>query len=171
MPRSKIFSMSLTLIAALDLDHGIGKGNQLLWHLPDDFQHFKQLTMGHCVIMGRKTLESLPRLLPKRTHIVLSRDPNYQREHCIVVTSIEEAIAVAQQQDQQPFVIGGGEIYRLALPYATSLELTQVQARFQADTFFPEIDPREWQLIRRDFHPKDERHAYDFYFVTYNKLL
>ncbi|MEB3074235.1 dihydrofolate reductase [Capnocytophaga gingivalis] len=162
--------MSLTLIAALDLDNGIGKENQLLWHLPDDFQHFKHLTMGHCVIMGRKTLESLPKLLPKRTHIVLSRDKNYQREHCIMVSSIQEAIAVAHKQDEHPFVIGGGEVYKLALPYATTLELTRVQAHFQADTFFPEIDLQVWQLVRQDFHPKDERHPHDFYFETYKLL-
>ncbi len=170
MPRSKSTTMSLTLIAALDLDNGIGKENQLLWHLPDDFQHFKRLTMGHCVIMGRKTLESLPKLLPKRTHIVLSRDKNYQREHCTMVSSIQEAIAVAHEQDEHPFVIGGGEVYKLALPYATTLELTRVQAHFQADTFFPEIDLQVWQLVRQDFHPKDERHPYDFYFETYKLL-
>ena len=170
MPRSKSTTMSLTLIAALDLDNGIGKENQLLWHLPDDFQHFKHLTMEHCVIMGRKTLESLPKLLPKRTHIVLSRDKNYQREHCIMVSSIQEAIAVAHEQDEHPFVIGGGEVYKLALPYATTLELTRVQAHFQADTFFPEIDLQVWQLVRQDFHPKDERHPYDFYFETYKLL-
>ena len=170
MPRSKSTTMSLTLIAALDLDNGIGKENQLLWHLPDDFQHFKHLTTGHCVIMGRKTLESLPKLLPKRTHIVLSRDKNYQREHCIMVSSIQEAIAVAHEQDEHPFVIGGGEVYKLALPYATTLELTRVQAHFRADTFFPEIDLQVWQLVRQDFHPKDERHPYDFYFETYKLL-
>ena len=170
MPRSKSTTMSLTLIAALDLDNGIGKENQLLWHLPDDFQHFKHLTMGHCVIMGRKTLESLPQLLPKRTHIVLSRDKNYQREHCIMVSAIQEAIAVSHEQDEHPFVIGGGEVYKLALPYATTLELTRVQAHFQADTFFPEIDLQVWQLVRQDFHPKDERHPYDFYFETYKLL-
>lgn len=170
MPRSKSTTMSLTLIAALDLDNGIGKENQLLWHLPDDFQHFKHLTMGHCVIMGRKTLESLPKLLSKRTHIVLSRDKNYQREHCIMVSSIQEAIAVSHEQDEHPFVIGGGEVYKLALPYATTLELTRVQAHFQADTFFPEIDLQVWQLVRQDFHPKDERHPYDFYFETYKLL-
>lgn len=170
MPRSKSTTMSLTLIAALDLDNGIGKENQLLWHLPDDFQHFKRLTMGHCVIMGRKTLESLPKLLPKRTHIVLSRDKNYQKEHCTMVSSIQEAIAVAHEQDEHPFVIGGGEVYKLALPYATTLELTRVQAHFQADTFFPEIDLQVWQLVRQDFHPKDERHPYDFYFETYKLL-
>jgi len=170
LPRSKSTTMSLTLIAALDLDNGIGKENQLLWHLPDDFQHFKHLTMGHCVIMGRKTLESLPKLLSKRTHIVLSRDKNYQREHCIMVSSIQEAIAVSHEQDEHPFVIGGGEVYKLALPYATTLELTRVQAHFQADTFFPEIDLQVWQLVRQDFHPKDERHPYDFYFETYKLL-
>ena len=103
--------MSLTLIAALDLENGIGKNNQLLWHLPDDFARFKQLTMGHCVIMGRRTWESLPKLLPKRTHIIISREELPQREHCVVTSSIEEAIIEAKKRDASPFVIGGGEIY------------------------------------------------------------
>ena len=103
--------MSLTLIAALDLNNGIGKHNQLLWHLPDDFAHFKQKTVGHTVIMGRKTFESLPKMLPNRTHIILSREKTFQKEGCIVVSSIEEAIKEAHKQDQSPFVIGGGEVY------------------------------------------------------------
>ena len=151
--------MSLTLIAALDLENGIGKNNQLLWHLPDDFARFKQLTMGHCVIMGRRTWESLPKLLPKRTHIIISREELPQREHCVVTSSIEEV------------VIGGGEIYQQTISLATTLELTRVQAHIEADTFFPEIDLTQWELIERVFHPKDERHAYDFYFETYNKHL
>ena len=87
-----------------------------------------------------------------------------------MVSSIQEAIAVAHEQDEHPFVIGGGEVYKLALPYATTLELTRVQAHFQADTFFPEIDLQVWQLVRQDFHPKDERHPYDFYVETYKLL-
>ena len=87
-----------------------------------------------------------------------------------MVSSIQEAIAVAHEQDEHPFVIGGGEVYKLALPYATTLELTRVQAHFRADTFFPEIDFQVWQLVRQDFHPKDERHPYDFYFETYKLL-
>ena len=157
--------MSLTLIAALDLENGIGKNNQLLWHLPDDFPRFKQLTMG------RKTWESLPNLLPKRTHIIISREELPQREHCVVTSSIEEAIIEAKKRDASPFVIGGGEIYRQTISLATTLELTRVQAHIEADTFFPEIDLTQWELIERVFHPKDERHAYDFYFETYNKHL
>ena len=163
--------MSLTLIAALDLENGIGKNNQLLWHLPDDFARFKQLTMGHCVIMGRRTWESLPKLLPKRTHIIISREELPLREHCVVTSSIEEAIVEAKKRDASPFVIGGGEIYRQTISLATTLELTRVQAHIEADTFFPEIDLTQWELIERVFHPKDERHAYDFYFETYNKHL
>ena len=95
------------------------------------------------------------------------------RELCgkpLIAHTIEQAIAIAQEQDEQPFVIGGGEVYKLAMPYATTLELTHVQAHFQADTFFPEIDLQRWQCVRRDFHPQDERHAYDFYFETYKLL-
>jgi len=159
--------MSLTLIAALDLENGIGKDNQLLWHLPDDFLHFKQLTMGHCVIMGRRTWESLPRMLPNRTHIIVSKEELLQREHCVIVSSVEEAILQAYERDNTPFVIGGGEIYRQTISLATTLELTRVQAHLQADVFFPQIDTSQWELVKQVFHSKDERHLYDFYFETY----
>lgn len=161
--------MSLTLICAIDENNSLGKENQLLWHLPDDFLHFKNLTMGHSVIMGRKTFESLPKALPKRKNIVITRQKNYMAIGGVVVSSLEEALKEALKDDDNPFVIGGGEIYRVAMPLATRLEITRVHATFEADTFFPEINPSLWKLTRSEYHPKDEKHAYDFSFETYIK--
>lgn len=163
--------MNVTLICAIDENNSLGKENRLLWHLPDDFIRFKSLTMGHSIIMGRKTFESLPNPLPKRKNIVITRQKNYAPAGCIVVSSLEEALQEAQKDDENPYVIGGGEIYRLAMPLATTLEITRVHSVFQADTFFPEIDPLQWKLIKTEYHPKDEKHAFDFTFETYQKLV
>lgn len=163
--------MNVTLICAVGENNSLGKENRLLWHLPDDFIRFKSLTMGHSIIMGRKTFESLPNPLPKRKNIVITRQKNYAPAGCIVVSSLEEALQEAQKDDENPYVIGGGEIYRLAMPLATTLEITRVHSVFQADTFFPEIDPLQWKLIKTEYHPKDEKHAFDFTFETYQKLV
>lgn len=163
--------MNVTLICAIGENNSLGKENRLLWHLPDDFIRFKSLTMGHSIIMGRKTFESLPNPLPKRKNIVITRQKNYAPAGCVVVSSLEEALQEAQKDDENPYVIGGGEIYRLAMPLATILEITRVHSVFQADTFFPEIDPLQWKLIKTEYHPKDEKHAFDFTFETYQKLV
>jgi dihydrofolate reductase len=157
----------LTLIAAIGKNRELGKDNQLLWHLPDDFKHFKEKTTGHCIIMGRKTFESLPKLLLNRKHIVISRQKDFKFAGCEVVNSIEEAIFEAEKYDANPFVIGGGEIYKLAIPFANCLEITKVNQEFQADTFFPEIDTSVWKLEKSIFHSKDEKHKFDFTFETY----
>lgn len=154
------------LIAAMAENRALGKDNQLLWHLPDDFKRFKQLTSGHYIIMGRKTFESLPGKLPNRTHIIVSRQMGYQVDDCLTVNSLEEALRQVPQ-DQDVFIIGGGEIYTQALPIADVVELTRVHTEVEADTFFPEIKSNEWQLTSEDYHPKDEKHAFDFTFETY----
>lgn len=156
----------IILIAAAAENHALGKNNELCWHLPDDFKRFKQLTSGHHIIMGRKTFESFPKPLPNRTHIVISRQENYRPEGCIVTDSIEKAIAISPK-DEDIYIIGGGEIYNLALPYADKIELTRVHEVFDADAFFPEIDMKEWNLMTEEFHPKDEKHNCDFTFQTY----
>lgn len=156
----------IILIAAAAENHALGKNNELCWHLPDDFKRFKQLTSGHHIIMGRKTFESFPKPLPNRTHIVISRQENYRPEGCIVTDSIEKAIAISPK-DEDIYIIGGGEIYNLALPYADKIELTRVHEVFDADAFFPEIDMKEWNLTTEEFHPKDEKHNCDFTFQTY----
>lgn len=154
------------MIAAAAENNALGKDNEMVWHLPNDFKRFKQLTTGHHIIMGRKTFESFPKPLPNRTHIIITRQKNYHPENCIVVSSMEEAIEKAPE-NQDVFVIGGGEIYTLGLPFADKIELTRVHARFEADAFFPALNADEWQLEKEEFHPKDEKHNFDFTFQTF----
>lgn len=158
----------ITLIAAAAENNALGKNNDLLWHLPDDFKRFKQLTSHHYIIMGRKTFESFPKPLPNRTHVIVTRQKNYQHEGCIVVSSLKEAIAIAPK-DETVFVIGGGEIYKQSIEIADCIELTRVHTTLEADTFFPEIDLTEWKLTFEEFHPKDEKHQYSFTFQTFHK--
>ncbi|WP_054851899.1 dihydrofolate reductase [Olleya sp. ITB9] len=161
---------TLTMIVAAGQNNEIGKNNDLIWHLRDDLKRFKTLTSGHHIIMGRKTFESFPKPLPNRTHIVISRQTNYNApEGVIVVNSLDAAIAHAKN-DTQPFIIGGGEIYKLAMPYATKIELTRVHSTFDADTFFPEVDLNVWKETENTFHKKDSEHDYEFSFLTYEKL-
>jgi len=158
----------ITMIAAAAENNALGKENDLVWHLPDDFKRFKQLTSGHHIIMGRKTFESFPKPLPNRTHIVITRQKDYKPEGCVVVHSIKEALSLAKE-DPQPFIIGGGEIYTLALPFADRIELTRVHGTFEADAFFPEFDPSLWKLVSSEFHPADERHKFAFTYQTFDK--
>lgn len=159
---------TITMIAAVGENNALGKDNNLLWHLPDDFKRFKQLTTGHTIIMGRKTFESFPKPLPNRTHVIITRDRNYNVEYdaCIVVHSFEEAIKLTEG-DANPFIIGGGEIYKQGEEFADKLEITRIHENFEADTFFPEVDENIWKLIGSEYHPKDERHKYDFTYLTY----
>jgi dihydrofolate reductase len=156
------------MIAAVGENNALGKDNDLLWHLPDDFKRFKQLTTGHCIIMGRKTFESFPKPLPNRTHIIVTRDKNYKTTHedCIVTHSLADAIKHTHL-DENPFIIGGGEIYKQGEEFANKLEITRVHANFEADTYFPEINETVWQLIASEYHPKDAKHIYDFTYLTY----
>lgn len=153
-------------IAAIGLNNELGKDNQLIWHLPNDFKRFKTLTTGHYIIMGRKTFESFPKPLPNRTHVIITRQKNYTAENCIVVDSLKKAIAICPK-DEDVYIIGGGEIYNQSIDFADKLEITKVFHSFEADTFFPEIDTAKWELVSEEFHPKDEKHAYAFCFQTY----
>ena len=156
----------ITMIAAAAENNALGKDNDLVWHLPDDFKRFKRLTSGHYIIMGRKTFESFPRLLPDRTHVIITRKEDYQPEGTIVVNSLEEALRVSKL-DEQPFIIGGGEIYKMGMDVADRIELTRVHAEFEADTYFPEIDKNKWELVKEQFHEKDEKHDHSFTYLTY----
>lgn len=161
-------SQRITIIAAVSTNQALGKDNQLIWHLSKDLQHFKKLTNGHAVIMGRKTFESMPRALPNRTNIVITRQTDYRAENIKVASSISEALGIAKN-DPRPFIIGGGEIYKDSMKIAVEIELTRVHASFEADTFFPEINPHEWQEVWREEHPADEVHAHAFTFIRYQK--
>ncbi len=154
------------MIAAAAENNALGKDNQLLWHLPDDFKRFKQMTTGHPIIMGRKTFESFPSPLPNRQHIVITRQNDYHPASCDVVANLEDAFKMAHSSDAI-FIIGGGEIYDLALPYADTIELTRVHAEFEADAFFPKLNLGEWRLTKSEFHPKDDKHQYNFSYETY----
>ncbi|WP_158210185.1 dihydrofolate reductase [Myroides phaeus] len=161
--------MKLILIAAAAENNALGKNNEMLWHLPDDFKHFKNLTSNHFIIMGRKTFESFPKPLPNRTHIIITRQADYTAsEGCIVVASLEDALAIVKEQ-AEVFVIGGGEIYKLALPFADRIELTRVHTSLDADAFFPEFSLGEWKLKKEEFHSIDEKHQYSFTFQTFEK--
>jgi len=158
----------LTLIAAVARNGVIGIGNRLPWHLPADLKHFKALTLGHAVIMGRKTWESLPekfRPLPGRHNIVITRNTSYRVEGATVATSLPAALAAAD--GSEAFVIGGAELYAAALPLADRLQLTEIDATFEGDTWFPAIDPGIWREAARESHRGDA--GFDYAFVTYQK--
>lgn len=156
----------IIMIAAASENNALGKNNELVWHLPNDFKRFKNLTSGHHIIMGRKTFESFPKPLPNRTHIVISHQENYNPEGCIVVNSMEKALEKCPS-NEAIFIIGGGEIYNLGLPFSDKIELTRVHHTFEADAFFPEIDPRDWELINSEFQSKDDKHLFDYSYQTY----
>jgi dihydrofolate reductase len=156
------------LIAAAAENNALGKDNQLVWHLPDDFKRFKQLTTGHYIVLGRKTFESFPKPLPNRTHVIITRQKNYKAEGCIIVYSVEEAMKVVPK-NETIFIIGGAEIYKQTIDFADKIELTRVHTSVDADAFFPEIDSDKWILKEEEFHPKDEKHTYDFTFQTFLK--
>src|SRR5690606_5005999 len=136
-----------TILAAVGENNALGKDNDLVWHLPDDFKRFKELTTGHYRAIGRRTFESIRKPLPNRTHVVMTRQMEYKPEGCIVVIRIEKALELAKE-DEQPFIIGGGEIYKLGIPFSDKIELTRVHESFDADTFFPEINEQEWELSK-----------------------
>jgi dihydrofolate reductase len=158
----------IIMIAAVAENNALGKNNDLVWHLPNDFKRFKALTTGHHIIMGRKTFESFPKPLPNRTHIVITRQKNYNPEGCIVVESMEKAIAICPENETS-FIIGGGEIYNLGLPYTDKLEITRVHHHFEADAFFPEVNTSEWIEVESVFNTKDDKHLFDFTYQTFVK--
>jgi dihydrofolate reductase len=155
----------ISLIAALDETRVIGKDNRLPWRLPADLRHFKTLTLNKPIVMGRKTWESLPGLLPQRTHIVISRDSAYQASACLIADSPSAAIEKAGKV-AEIMVVGGASIYRLMLPLAQRMYLTLVHGRFQGDAFFPSWDEREWIEIERQDRLADEKNPVDYSFVT-----
>lgn len=163
--------MKVSVIAALDRNRGIGRDNELPWHLPDDLKHFKALTLGKPVLMGRKTAQSLGRALPGRTNLVMSRQGTAPFAGMQVVESLAQAVAVAATEGANELcVIGGGEIYALLLGQATDLYLTWVDTEVEADTRFPAFDPGDWQEVDSQLHPADERHAFAFRLVHYCRI-
>ncbi|MFY7827629.1 MAG: dihydrofolate reductase [Flectobacillus sp.] len=162
--------MKLSIIVATAEQGVIGKDNQLIWHLPEDLKMFRRLTTGHVIIMGRKTFESIGKPLPNRTSIIISRNTHYQVEGCFLVSSLEEAVEKAKEiETEEAFIIGGAQIYALALDMADTVYLTQVHHNFEGDAFFPILDTNIWiEKERKSFSP-DEKNAYAFDFVTLEK--
>jgi dihydrofolate reductase len=159
-----------TIVVAMGVKNEIGFENQLLWHLPKDLKHFKEITSGHPVIMGRKTYESIGKPLPNRTNIVVSRKNDWFEEGILIVGSIKEAIKFAKKIDEEIFIIGGGKIYEQTMDMVDKLEVTLVKADLEADTFFPKIDSKIWKKTDEICHEKDEKNQYDFCFQTYEKI-
>ena len=161
----------ITIIVAMGKNREIGADNQLLWHLPKDLKHFKELTSGHPIIMGRKTYESIGKPLPNRPNIVISRKNDWFEEGILIVGSIKEALKFAKKIDENVFIIGGGTIYEQTIDLADQLEVTLVDAELKADTFFPKIDEKKWLKTNETTHQKDEKNQFDFSFQTFERIL
>lgn len=163
--------MLVSAIVAAARNRVIGKDNQIPWYLSDDLKYFKRTTLGHHVIMGRKSFESIGRPLPKRTNVVITRDPFYVASGCLVARSLPEALGLAYDHGEtEAFIIGGGEIYALSLPLLDKLYLTEVDATPEGDVFFPELNWEEWQLVSAASHPADEKNDYPYTFKVYERV-
>ncbi|MEM7481001.1 MAG: dihydrofolate reductase [Acidobacteriota bacterium] len=162
--------MTFSILVATAENGVIGRDGDLPWRLPADLERFKALTMGHHLIMGRKTWDSIGRPLPGRTSVVVSRTSPQLPEEVVVVNSVDRALKVARRAgDEEPFVVGGAEIYRQVMDSASRLYLTRVHAEVEGDTFFPELDESEWRLVERLEHPADVRNEYPFSFLTFER--
>ena len=161
----------LSIIVAKAKNNIIGKGNQLIWHLPEDLKRFKQLTTGHTIIMGRKTFESLGKVLPERKHIVFSQNPDFKihDENVRVVHSMLEIQEYIENKEEN-FVIGGAMIYNLLMPYVTKMYVTEIAQDFEGDAFFPRIDTNIWREVSREKGIKDEKNPLDYEYAVYEKI-
>ena len=158
----------ISIIAAMADDRVIGIENRLPWNLPADLRHFRILTMGHHLLMGRKTFESIGKPLPGRTTVIVTRNQHFNVPDCITANSIDAAIA-ACQGDDEAFVIGGAELYRQALDFADRIYLTEIAGKFEGDAHFPEFDPAKWYEVNRESFPADEKNPYPYSFIVYDK--
>lgn len=162
--------MKITIIAAIANNNVIGANNKLLWHMPADLKHFKEQTLNHTLIMGRKTFESIGKPLPGRKTIVVSRNKDFDAMGCEMVTDLKDAFCKAKE-DGEVFVAGGGEIYRqvINLHFTRKLSITRVYANFEGDSFFPEISQDKWELVEREEKQPDEKNPYPYAFLTYKR--
>jgi dihydrofolate reductase len=162
----------ITIIAAIAQNNALGKDNDLIWHLPADLKRFKKTTTGHYILMGRNTFESIGKPLPNRTTIIITRNDNYYKDGCLIASSLEEAIELAKE-DEQIFIIGGAQVYTYAIEnnIADTLDITLVHKEFDADVFFPEIDPAIWKEVSREDFKADEKNKFDYSFLKYQKRI
>ncbi len=157
--------MIISIVVAIAENNAIGKANKLLWHLPADLKHFKTITTGHPVIMGRKTYDSVGKPLPNRRNIVITRDTTLRLPGVEVVNTLDAAIVLCEGAEEV-FIVGGAEIYKMAMPLTDRIYLTIVRAVFDADTFFPPIPAAEWEETARESHGPDEKNALGYTFST-----
>lgn len=160
----------LSIIVAKAKNNVIGKDNKLIWHLPEDLKNFKNLTTGHTIIMGRKTFESLGRVLPNRKHIVFTRNKDFKIDdkNVEVIHKVEDIIDIIEEKDEA-FVIGGEKIYKLLLPYTKKMYITNINEEFDGDTFFPEIDLSDWTEIKKEKGIRNEKNNLDYEFIVYER--
>lgn len=163
--------MKISLVVAAATNNAIGKDGKMPWHLPNDLRHFKNVTWGMPVIMGRKTFESMGKPLPGRKNIVVSRQPGFRPEGAVVVKNLEDALFVAKEADaNEVMVAGGGEIYKALFDKAQRIYLTRVEAEPEADTFFPPLHPDQWYLISQQIHEADEKNEYNYSFQLWERI-
>lgn len=160
----------ISLIVAMAQNRVIGKDNRLPWRLPADMAYFKQTTMGHPVVMGRKTFESISKPLPGRRNIILTRDPHFQSEGCEICYSVEEVLALAQAGKDEFFIIGGDSVYSTFFPFTDRLYLTLIEQSFEGDAFFPEIDAQKWRLVSQTQGENNEKNPYEYSFLIYEAV-
>ena len=157
--------MIISTIVAVAKNNVIGKDNDIPWYLPADLKYFKKVTTGHYIVMGRKCYESIGRPLPKRTNVIVTRNPFFIATGCLVTHNVAEAVQLAEANgEEEVFIIGGGQIYEIALPHVNRIYLTEVDLEVEGDIFFPEINPKEWRLIEEIKHDADEKNEYDYTF-------
>ena len=160
--------MTISLVVAASINNVIGRDGGLPWHLPDDLRHFKRLTTGKPIVMGRRTFESIGRPLPDRRNIVMTRDPDYTAPGCDVATSVSDVLDLVGGADEV-MIIGGGQVYRDFLARADRIYLTRVQAQLEGDTYFPEIDEAAWELVSSERHAAGEEHGYAFDLMVFER--
>lgn len=161
--------MIVTIVVAISENHVIGKENKLLWHMPNDLKHFREITSGHTVIMGRKTFESVGKPLPKRRNIIITRQ-QISIDGCEVVNSIESALDLCSNEEEV-FIVGGAEIYRQSMHLTDRIYLTIIHQHFEGDSFFPEISTQEWEEVFREDHQPDEKNLLPYSFITYRRII
>lgn len=160
----------ISLLVAMDRNHVIGSNNDLPWHLPDDLRYFKETTTGHTIIMGRKTFDSIGRVLPNRKHVVLTRGNDEFPKEVKIIRDLEPIKLWNKDNPQEEyFVIGGGDIFKQVLPFADRLYITWIDEDFEGDTFFPDFSLDEWELTSKSKGKKDEKNPYDFYYLVYER--
>ncbi|MBO8155017.1 MAG: dihydrofolate reductase [Bacillaceae bacterium] len=160
----------ISLLVAMDKNQLIGKDNQLPWHLPEDLKYFKKTTLGHTVVMGRKTFESIGRPLPQRENVVMTRNKDFQAEGCAVIHSWDPVLEWNEEEpEREIFVIGGQGLFDKAIEFADRLYITRIDDEFEGDTYFPDFDDSDWKLVSKEKGIKDEKNPYDYYFCVYDR--